>query len=83
MSDVHTRPLLPLEWIAVAVMVERLGGKVTITDAELASFDRRGELLQYAAPEGGIVLELRRAPFTVAGEVVESGLALPSGGAPV
>ena len=67
----HTRPLLPLERIAIAVMAERLGGKVTITDAELAAFDRRCELLQYAAPEGGIVLELRRSPFTIAGEVVD------------
>lgn len=65
----HTRPLLPLEWLAVAVMVERLGGKVTISDAELAAFDRRGELLQYAGPEG-FTLELRRTPYTVAGEVV-------------
>lgn len=72
----HSRPLLPLEQIAVAVMIERLGGKVVITDADLAAFDRRGELLQYAAPEGGIVLELRRSPFTIAGEVVDGHRAL-------
>lgn len=76
----HPKPLLPLEWITVAFLVERLGGKVTISEAELAAFDRHGELLQYGVPEGGIVLELRRAPFTVPGEVVEGSRALTQGG---
>ena len=76
----HAKPLLPVQQIAIAVMIERLGGKVTITDADLCAFDTKCELLQYAAPEGGIVLEVRRAPYTIPGEVVREPEALTQAG---
>ena len=74
------RPLMPLEVTVVAILVERLGGKVVISDAELAAFDRRAKLVQHGTMDG-FVVEVHRPPITVPGEVLESGpVALPAGG---
>lgn len=75
------RPLMPLDLAVVAILVERLGGKVVITDAELAAFDRRAKLVQHGTMDG-LVVEVHRPPITVAGEVLDSEQqALPSGAA--
>lgn len=71
------RPLMPFDAMIVAILVERLGGRVVISDEELASFDRRGTLVQHGTVDG-FVVEIHRPPLTVSGEVVRGEvLALP------
>lgn len=75
------RPLMPLDVMVVAILVERLGGKVVISDAEMASFDWRAQLVQHGTMDG-FVVEVHRPPITVPGEVLDSEpLALPPGAA--
>ena len=66
------RPLLPAETIILGILLERLGGRVVIEAAEMALFDRDGQLVQWHDPvTGSVTFELRRPPVTVAGEVVD------------
>jgi hypothetical protein len=74
----HSRALLPLEQVAVAVMLERAGGRIVVTDADLAEFDRRCTILAYSTPVG-LVMELHRSPYTVSGEVVGERAAIGAG----
>ena len=65
---------LPLDSIVIAILIERLGGKVTITDAEMLLFDRDARLVEYRdGLADALVVEVRRPPVTVAGEVVTAG----------
>lgn len=73
------QPELQYALRVVAILVERLGGRVVISDFEQVAFDDATQLVTYRDNAAlGDVIEIRKPPVVVAGEVVDGELlALP------